>query len=105
MSTEGLGIEKADRTELVKLRPEVDTRLKEADKRKREVMKARQEVMALLKRYSEFVCLPTHVRQRLMMQTTTVSDMFLQLHHQLEALEDQVQRAERAKRKELKERY
>lgn len=31
--------------------------------------------------------------------------MFLDLHHRLEALEDDVQRAERRKAKEAKERY
>jgi hypothetical protein len=31
--------------------------------------------------------------------------MFVDLHHQLESLEDEVRRAERAKRNELKERY
>ena len=38
-------------------------------------------------------------------QTTTVSDMFLDLHHKMEALEEGVSKVERAKRKEMNDRY
>ncbi|KAK1922251.1 hypothetical protein DB88DRAFT_497673 [Papiliotrema laurentii] len=77
--------------QLVRLRPQLSEQLSTSREKAQTVMKARTEVMALLRRYTEF--------------TSTVSDMFVDLHHQLESLEEEVRRAERAKRNELKERY
>lgn len=90
---------------------------KRAQKRGREVDKARREVGDLLMRYNDFVRgvlrfsrhsdSKSDLRPRLtgMAQTETVSDLFMDLHHRMTAIEQGVARLERKKRKELAERY
>lgn len=86
--------------------------MQRAEVKRRQLLAARKDVLALLKRYRDFVSPQTRrvpaslaFAEPRSCQSATVSDLFLDLHHRLEALEDDVQRAERGKAKEAKERY
>ncbi|KAK8853444.1 hypothetical protein IAR55_004150 [Kwoniella newhampshirensis] len=77
--------------QLIPFRGELIEAIRESDQRGNELDKARHDVARLLSRYSEF--------------SDTASDLFIDLHHQLEALEEGVTRLERKKRKEIALRY
>ncbi|WWD19872.1 hypothetical protein CI109_104340 [Kwoniella shandongensis] len=88
----GRGVEgSGDLEELIPLRGELVKAMQESTKQGTELDKARNEVGHLLMRYNEF--------------TDTASELFLDLHHQLEALEEGVAKLERKKRKEIASRY
>ncbi|WVR09637.1 hypothetical protein IAU60_006710 [Kwoniella sp. DSM 27419] len=59
--------------------------------RSTQIRQARQEVAGLLMRYNDF--------------TSTASDLFIDVHHQLEAVEERVRHLERKKRKDIASRF
>ncbi|WVQ83657.1 hypothetical protein IAT38_005800 [Cryptococcus sp. DSM 104549] len=77
--------------ELLALRPNLITALEGSQKQTTELDQVRQDVGQLLLSYSEL--------------TSTASELFIDLHHQMEALEEGVARLERKKRKELASRF
>ncbi|KAK6909142.1 hypothetical protein I204_01565 [Kwoniella mangroviensis CBS 8886] len=77
--------------ELLPLKPNLIPSLKQTQNTSRELSKLKKELNTLLGRYNEF--------------TTTTSDLFIDLHHQLQYLEDRVYKLERKRIKEIKERY
>ncbi|WVQ66722.1 uncharacterized protein L199_004911 [Kwoniella botswanensis] len=77
--------------ELLPLKPNLISSLKQTQNTSRELSKLKKELSTLLGRYSEF--------------TSTTSDLFIDLHHQLQYLEDRVYKLERKKIKEIQERY
>ena len=71
-----------------------------------EVLNARRDVLRVLKQYHHFVCSRSqHMLPALSDQTKTASEMFLELHHRVEVMEEAVTKAERKRRKELAERF
>ncbi|WWC95140.1 hypothetical protein V866_001994 [Kwoniella sp. B9012] len=77
--------------ELLPLKPNLVSSLKQSQNTSRELSKLKKELNTLLGRYNEF--------------TSTTSDLFIDLHHQLQYLEDRVYKIERKRIKEIKERY
>ncbi|WVQ94928.1 hypothetical protein IAU59_002014 [Kwoniella sp. CBS 9459] len=77
--------------DLLPYRPALINAVKETQIRTSELDKARRDVGRLLMRYNEF--------------TNTTSELFVDVHHQLEYLEERVRALERKKKKELAERY
>ncbi|WWD03915.1 hypothetical protein V865_001973 [Kwoniella europaea PYCC6329] len=77
--------------ELLPLKPNLVSSLKQTQNTSRELSKLKKELNTLLGRYNEF--------------TSTTSDLFIDLHHQLQYLEDRVYKFERKKIKEIQERY
>ncbi|KGB76624.2 hypothetical protein CNBG_2462 [Cryptococcus deuterogattii R265] len=77
--------------QLLPLRPNLKPAMKEISQESRKVEHARKNVGQLLLRYNDFM--------------STVSELFIDLHHQMEDLEEGVLRVERKRRKELASRY
>ncbi|WVQ75635.1 hypothetical protein IAR50_005264 [Cryptococcus sp. DSM 104548] len=77
--------------EFIPQRPDLIRAMQESEKEREALAKARGQVGGLLVRYADF--------------TSTVSELFIDLHHKMESLEEGVARVERKRRKELAERY
>ncbi|WVF67332.1 hypothetical protein IAT40_002083 [Kwoniella sp. CBS 6097] len=77
--------------ELLPYRPTLIKAIKETLTRSAELDRARRDVGQLLMRYNGF--------------TSTTSELFVDVHYQLEYLEERVRALERKKKKELAERY
>ncbi|WRT69998.1 uncharacterized protein IL334_006991 [Kwoniella shivajii] len=77
--------------ELLPFKPSLIKAINENQTRSDELLKARKDVASLLTRYNDF--------------TSTASDMFIDLHHQIRFLEDRVARLERRKKKEIEGRF
>lgn len=77
--------------QLLPLRPNLIQAIQEVSEESDKVEDARRNVGQLLLRYNDFM--------------STVSELFIDLHHQMEDLEEGVLRVERKRRKELASRY
>ncbi|RSH91472.1 hypothetical protein EHS25_009771 [Saitozyma podzolica] len=77
--------------EVISLKSNLASGIRAAQSRGRDLGAARKQVGELLMRYNDY--------------TSTMSDLFLDVHRRLEVMEETVARAERARRKELAERY
>ncbi|KAL0247002.1 hypothetical protein I308_104034 [Cryptococcus tetragattii IND107] len=77
--------------QLLPLRPNLKQAMQEISQESHIVEHARKNVGQLLLRYNDFM--------------STVSELFIDLHHQIEDLEEDVLRVERKRRKELASRY
>ncbi|ODN95335.1 hypothetical protein L198_04731 [Cryptococcus wingfieldii CBS 7118] len=88
----GKGAEGSGQLEdLIPQRPDLIRAMQESEKEGEALAQARSQVGGLLVRYTDF--------------TSTVSELFIDLHHKMENLEEGVARVERKRRKELAERY
>ncbi|WWC64832.1 uncharacterized protein I303_107446 [Kwoniella dejecticola CBS 10117] len=77
--------------DLIPLKPNLIHAIKEHQVRSKELTKVKNDITALLSRYNDF--------------TSTTSDLFIDVHHDLQYLEDRVDRLETKRRKELESRY
>ncbi|ODN77476.1 hypothetical protein L202_04650 [Cryptococcus amylolentus CBS 6039] len=88
----GKGAEGSGQLEdLIPQRPDLIRAMQESENEGEALAEARSQVGGLLVRYTDF--------------TSTVSELFIDLHHKMENLEEGVARVERKRRKELAERY
>ncbi|WVO17117.1 hypothetical protein L204_104807 [Cryptococcus depauperatus] len=77
--------------EILALKPNLVKAVEQNRQERIELGEARQAVGSLMTRYNDF--------------TSTISELFVDLHHQMEAIEEDVLRLERKKRKELASRF
>jgi hypothetical protein len=96
---------RADRAGLLPFKVELVKGLEDTQARSKEMKESRKQVIDLLRRYNEFVSSPDLSVLTTNGQTTTVSDLFLELHHRIEAMENAVAKKESGKRRELASQY
>ncbi|WWC91931.1 uncharacterized protein L201_006883 [Kwoniella dendrophila CBS 6074] len=77
--------------ELLPLKPNLINSIKQTQIRSNELSKVKKDIENLLNRYNEY--------------TSTTSDLFIDLHYQLQYLEDRVSKLERKKKKEIEGRF
>jgi hypothetical protein len=96
----------AEQAGLLPYKGELVKGLEDTQARSKEMKESRKQVIDLLRRYNEFVSSPKQaVGLGSNGQTTTVSDLFLELHHRIEAMENVVAKKESRKRRELASQY
>ncbi|WVW86405.1 hypothetical protein I302_108451 [Kwoniella bestiolae CBS 10118] len=77
--------------ELLPLKPNLVDSIKQTQSTSHEISSIKRDLNGVLNRYNEF--------------TSTTSDLFIDLHHQLQYLEDRIYKLERKKKKEIEGRY